>query len=290
MRSKVVDSVSTCTGAYTPSQRAKNDPEYRKQIEDSNINRVESWIKSKDMASITAFRKGLMYVHDPKNTLMDKEVWDPRKGAVPKGDPRYAYSKAENRERNRSLKTYLLSKGYGVTSIMGLYTGTDQPTEKEELFLVVNLHDDPNFKENLAKISEWFNQDSFLYKPKGSDEATIVNTNDKGGYGTEFNVGPFRDNVKAENMSRIGNTGFAFAYQGDYEPEPKEERKSWRDRKDERIENQVKDSVVVMDEFRIPEKAIKYLICKEIPEGGPSARLVTSCQLRQLVNDGKLPK
>jgi hypothetical protein len=64
----------------------------------------------------------------------------------------------ENYERNRQLKAVLLNKGYGVTDVDGTYVedfGTDAAKEvKEDSFFVVNLKDDPNFKDTITGLGE----------------------------------------------------------------------------------------------------------------------------------------
>jgi hypothetical protein len=76
----------------------------------------------------------------------------------------------ENYERNRQLKAVLLNKGYGVADIDGTYVedfGTDAAKEvKEDSFFVVNLKDDPNFKDTITGLGEHFCQDSVLFVPR----------------------------------------------------------------------------------------------------------------------------
>lgn len=94
-----------------------------------------------------------------------------------KGEP---YTKAENKARNKSLLAKLQSKGYGVTTLNGIYPegGKEQ---KEISFLVVDLKDDGNLEKDLRKFGEEFEQDSILFMPKGAMEnkakAYLIGTN-----------------------------------------------------------------------------------------------------------------
>lgn len=173
---------------------------------DSNINRITKWINEKDIAGITAWRSRLENIHDPEKTLKD----------IAEGA---AYSISMNKKRNRDLKTMLLSKGYGVTNVRGIWTNDQGDKEQEQSFIVVNLKDDPNFQENIATLSEYYNQDAYLYKPKGEEAAVLIGTNDSDfpGYGEVHKVGKFTNVVNEDFMSVINKKGFAF--KGDSETE-----------------------------------------------------------------------
>ena len=49
---------------------------------------------------------------------------------------------------------------------------------KENSFLVFDRNNDPDFYENLYKLSEIFNQDCFLYKPAEEEVAYLIGTNE----------------------------------------------------------------------------------------------------------------
>ena len=118
-----------------------------------------------------------------------------------------------NKSRNKKLKAFLMERGYGVTSVMGSYVegfGTKAAKEvKEHSFFVVNLNDDPNFKEAIFKLSEFYCQDSFLYVPQGGKDALLIGTNDDDfpGYGVESNTGNFLGGFEGQFMSRVGKRG-----------------------------------------------------------------------------------
>lgn len=168
---------------------------------ESSLNRILSWIENNDIATITAFRSTLTDVTD-KTFMGDNEI-------------NHKFSKEENRERNRGLKAKLLTLGYGVTNIHGSWIegigGGDSTEVAEESFFVVNLNNDESFFDNLFKLSEYFNQDSFLYKQKGDDTAYLVGTNnaDFPGYGEKVPTGTLTT-LPSKFMSRIKNAAFAF--------------------------------------------------------------------------------
>ena len=167
-------------------------------VNESSVNRIEHWINTHDIAGISAFRGSL--INTTPNTWLDIEIGN-------------EYTKAQNIKRSYALKASLLKLRYGVTKISGLYIESGQNEVQEESFIVVNIINDPNFKENVFKLSEYFNQDSFLYKERSSDRAILVGTNNDGyiGYGNEKDAGLFYKRVTAQFMSRIGSQGFAFS-------------------------------------------------------------------------------
>lgn len=246
--SKIIDSLAEAAG----------------QIADSNLDRIEKWINSKEVAGITAFRKELKDVHAQSATLIDKPI---------DGTPEERrYSKQENRARNRDLKMALARKGYGVTSVMGLYPEGGVP-KTEESFLVVNLPDDPEFYDVLFRLSEWYNQDTFLYKAKGEPEAVLVGTNDDDfvGYGNTRPAGQFAKNVKGEFMSRLKNKGYAFVSEDTKDYYEKDNPVSWKDRKAART---VSDSAIE-SLFRVIDSSF--------------SGLAVVSEVGKLVKDSRLP-
>lgn len=87
------------------------------QIKESNINRILSHMKDKDIATITAFRT----------------------------DPELEFSKTKNKERNKVLEEKLKSMGYkGFTKIVGYWDETPTPEDEnskavaKESYFVLN--------------------------------------------------------------------------------------------------------------------------------------------------------
>lgn len=228
-------------------------------MNESSLKRIKQWINSKDIAGITAFRGKMEYPTD--NTLMDKEVGE-------------TYSRQENIRRNRELKSALLKLGYGVTKVAGSYVedakNNPDNEQQEESYIVVNLNDDPDFYNNLFRLSEYYNQDSFLYKSEGEDEAYLVGTNkgDFPGYNEKSSVGKFNEKVNATFMSRIGSSGFAFT--NDDNPAEKHTPMTFQKRKDLRKKNQNIPEMLQLETFdrlqvnskRICEKLSKNVLNK----------------------------
>lgn len=244
MADKIIDSVIKVTSRYTDSEKARTNPDKYAQIRDSNIARIEKWINEKDIAVLTAFRGFLDNVTNPGKTLLDKPI----DGT----EEERKYAKAENRARNRDLKAALLSYGYGVTAVTGVYpeelpNGQSIPKGEESL-MVVNLPNDPNFQSNIAQLSEWFNQDSYLYKPKGSEQASLIGTNSAWpGYGESFAAGKFMKAVQGPFITKLKNKGFAFTNDPqDYADKHTEgDPATWKDRKDQRVFHKVDDDYIM---------------------------------------------
>lgn len=179
-------------------------------LTESSLSRIQHWIETKEIATISACRSRLINV-TPKTDM----------GGFEEG---HVFTVSENAKRTNQLSAALVSLGYGVTRIGGNYIenfGTEKATEvSEKSFFVVNLNDDPEFYNNIFKLSELFNQDSFLYKEKFSDNAVLVYTNylkqeDNRGvvrvrYGEEDNVGKIHYGISNDGLSRIKNKAFAF--------------------------------------------------------------------------------
>ena len=130
--------------------------------ERSSVSRVKHWLDLFECACISANRNVIAYA-----TGKTSSQW-------PEGTKLHY---KDNNERNQMLLARLLKKGYGVTKLHGVYHEAGQPDSTgEKSFLVVNRvgsdgKEDPDFYDVLFSLAEWFNQDSFIYKPKNSDEA-----------------------------------------------------------------------------------------------------------------------
>jgi hypothetical protein len=194
-----------------------------------------------DIAMITAFRG--IYTNPTENTL-EKMPQCPESLRKSEGD---YYTRTENRQRNRELKAALIELGYGVTKVGGNYVEnfgqTGEMERGEETFFVVNLKNDANFFEKIRKLSEYYNQDSFLYKAKDSKDAILFGTNnsDFPGYGKSFNTGMLHIGTKNQFDTRVGNSKIAFTD----DPSPDRDSKTYthstrkmdRERERERLKN-----------------------------------------------------
>lgn len=182
---------------------------YRKKIYsdmlfESSINRIVYWVNNYEIALITAFRGR------KENIIHPELVKDDGK------DEGETYTKYENKQRNRELSATLLRLGYGITKVDGVYVENfglpNSRLSNEESFLVVNKNNDPDFFDNIFKLSEYYNQDCFCYKAKDDSIGYNIGTNgaDYPGYGEEVRNGKFVVGVKNEFMTRLNNKGFAF--------------------------------------------------------------------------------
>jgi hypothetical protein len=185
-------------------------------LNESLMSRIKYWIENYEIAGLSAFRYKLENISE--NTLLD----------IPLGD---TYTKAQNIKRNRDLKAALLGLGYGATRVTGSYLEDGKHEVLEESYIVVNLNGDKNFKINISILSEFFNQDSFLYSPLDSIESYLIGTNSSEfpGYGESVYCGKFKEKVNATYLSRIGSTGFAFI--SDDNPESEHKYLTFKDRK-----------------------------------------------------------
>ena len=138
-----------------------------------SVQRVVNWFNTRDCAILTAWRQG-------------------------KG-------RKKNDEDNQVLQRKLRDLGYGVTRITGWYAEKDKELSRENSFLTVNLNEEKDFRDNIFKLSEEYDQDSFLYKEAGHDTpAVYVYTNDAYGKGKVKLLGRLRiGNMDAETYSQI---------------------------------------------------------------------------------------
>ena len=147
----------------------------------ASLNRAVYWITTTDCANITAWRSG--------------------------------NKRAINDANNRMLQETLRSMGYGVIKLQGFYAEVGQDVSKENSFLVFDQNDDPNFYENLYKLSEKFDQDCFLYKAAEEDVAYLIGTNEDfiRDNGERVEAGRLRiGNLSAKIYSEIGSGRISF--------------------------------------------------------------------------------
>ena len=147
----------------------------------ASLNRAVYWITTTDCANITAWRSG--------------------------------NKRAINDANNRELQETLRAMGYGVIKLQGFYAEVGQDVSKENSFLVFDQNDDPNFYENLYKLSEKFDQDCFLYKAAEEDIAYLIGTNEDfiRDNGERVEAGRLRiGNLSAKTYSEIGSGRISF--------------------------------------------------------------------------------
>ena len=75
----------------------------------------------------------------------------------------------------KELMALLLVSGYGVARLYGRTPALDE----HRPLLVVNIKYDPKFQENLSKLSEYYDPDSFRYIPEGDEIAEIEQASER---------------------------------------------------------------------------------------------------------------
>ena len=174
--------------------------EMRRLLNESNTKRLYKHLMNYDCAVITAYRDSL------KGCL---------KGSlgIDKEDSEFIeLTKKENQSRNKVLLTALLRLKYGVTSVVGTYienymTDNEVPVS-EHSFFVVNLTNDPKFKENLIKFGKYFCQDSVLFMDKGDVNNYLYGTNNSHpGVGNIGQLGKWKDGT-SEYMTTKNKKSF----------------------------------------------------------------------------------
>tara|TARA_R110002020_G_scaffold41181_1_gene121415 strand:- start:68 stop:694 length:627 start_codon:yes stop_codon:yes gene_type:complete len=174
--------------------------EMRRLLNESNTKRLYKHLMNYDCAVITAYRDSLQGCL--KSSLgIDKE------------DSEFIeLTKKENQSRNKVLLTALLRLKYGVTSVVGTYienymTDNEVPVS-EHSFFVVNLTNDPKFKENLIKFGKYFCQDSVLFMDKGDVNNYLYGTNySHPGVGNSEQLGKWKDGT-SEYMTTKNKKSF----------------------------------------------------------------------------------
>ena len=225
---------------------------------ESSMNRIHEYVKNYECAIITAWRDELKDVTD--NTFKPNHIYHEKgkRGNKIVGEPfsgdNNKFNTREKKFYNTQLKDTLRKYGYGVIKVRGSYREYGKQEAQEESYFVVNLNDEPDFKKKMFEISEYYNQDSFMYSPKGTDEGFLIGTNKAAwpGYGNEEPSNKFKRDVQSIFMSRIGNRGFSFTNGDRINPnDPKRKEKlssddnnyetdrpmTFQDRKKERIKN-----------------------------------------------------
>lgn len=177
-----------------------------KVISESSISKILYYVKNFECATISASRGKLTNLTD--NAYVPEDYADERD-----------LTKEENRKRNTELKAKLLKLGYGVTALDGRFAEAGEMFPgKETSYFVVNRNEDPEFFNNIFRLSEYFNQDSFLYKPAGTMSAKLIGTNNaernedwgQPGFNNEIEVGDFHPNGFEGALSKMGNKVFQF--------------------------------------------------------------------------------
>lgn len=126
----------------------------------SSVNQLTQWVNEYDVAVLTAWSNKLEGYDDAKNVYM-------KNGGVEDLSRGHIFTREDNCRRNMLLKALLTELKYGFVSV-------HLEAEEEEQLLVVNVHKKPEFYKRLFILAQWFNQDNFLYKPRGEGERVYV--------------------------------------------------------------------------------------------------------------------
>jgi len=183
------------------------------KVNESSLNRIYSHILQHDCAVITAFRKKL-------NNCISKNSWSISELLLLPGDEakddseEVVLNTSQNKKRNQELKSTLLKLGYSVTSVKGTYI-EDYMSEnaievKEDSYFVVNIKDDPQFKNNIANLGKNYCQDSVIIIEKGGNNNILYGTNYNSfpGAKKKYQLGKFKPGVESEFMTKVGNRPF----------------------------------------------------------------------------------
>lgn len=170
---------------------------------------IQHWIYTKEIAVISAYRE-----------VLENVTSKTCKQALQIG---HQFTPDENAKRTTLLRAALLScYSYGITLIGEKYikqVGASKAAPiSEQSILVVNTENSPNFYKVLFRLSEYFNQDYFLYKPKDAYSAYKVYTNaaryEKEGkeiimYGEKQNAGRLYCHISDEFLARLNSKSSA---------------------------------------------------------------------------------
>ncbi len=165
-------------------------------VNESSLSRVWSQTQEFDSGTISAYRDA-------------RECGEGKK-----------YTKAEKQKRNGVLLSKLMTEGYGVTKIKGVYIenykSDNEVPVKEESFMVVDIKNKGTLKKDLIRFGEMFEQDSVTYsKPSGEYYLISSNKCSKGypGFGkvgVEEKLGKSMFGKKGEFYSRVNGRPFVF--------------------------------------------------------------------------------
>lgn len=153
-------------------QAVEHEERERRQIaeRESYQKRITRWCQKYDTAVISAWRAKLENINAPSRTLRKTKKAQSNTQPLPTG---YIFNEEENNDRRHKLDVLLQADKFFV-----VYLGHDNLSpNKEEKYLVINRFNNENFFSTLFALSEWFNQDYFLYKPQDKTCFYVVGTN-----------------------------------------------------------------------------------------------------------------
>lgn len=130
------------------------------------------------------------------------------------------YTREENMQRNKSLKSKLLNAGFHVTPVQGNYIenfGAENAVPvKENSFFVVNpVQGDDNGKLEafLREMGEAFEQDS-IFSKRFNSPGRVIGTSSREGVepamGDGFDVPDYKPGSESQFMTKVRNRPFTF--------------------------------------------------------------------------------
>ena len=136
------------------------------KINASSMARIVSYLEKFDCGTISAYR-------GYEGTIIQQLGTDEFRrqlNADPHAFDQYKVKQAVNKKNNQLLKQKLLSLGYGVIAIYGVYKEIGSPTEsKESSWFVFDYKQKGTLKKHLLFLGNQFQQDSITYADAGSD-------------------------------------------------------------------------------------------------------------------------
>lgn len=136
------------------------------QVISSSMSRIVSYLERFDCGTISAYRGYEGQIIQQLGTDEFKRQLD--------NDPhlfdQYKVKQAVNKKNSQLLKQKLLSLGYGVIAIYGVYREIGSPTEsKESSWFVFDYKQKGTLKKHLLYLGNQFEQDSITYADASTD-------------------------------------------------------------------------------------------------------------------------
>lgn len=188
---------------------------------ESGLSRVHKHMMEHDCAMITAWRNDPLDLShcaadlEAVKALQERNLRDIKHSKKDNGiDRKFVHEL--NKINNSHVKAVLRTHGYGVTDVDGTFIENfDSPNAipvNEDSMFVVNLNDDPKFKEIIAGLGREYCQDSVLFIDKGTGNAYLHGTNNSSSPGLEndMTVGKWRGGHDGQFYTSVSGRPFTF--------------------------------------------------------------------------------
>ena len=179
---------------YNPAKPTSYENFIVTELTEGNINNMKKCIDDYEVAFIAGSRREIKDIPNNGRWTRNKDV------ELFRNKGPYALSKQENVERDNELDAAIQSFGLKRTNnLKGLFPEGGKPSW-DYTFFVWNENKNPDFYNTLFMLSEWYNQDNFLYKAIGSDDFYFIGTNNSWpGYGKKELCG---DNIAWNTINK----------------------------------------------------------------------------------------